>query len=101
MCAYGACRGAGQRLGPSNPRVEFVVESKRRQRHGLPDPHNEVHASQWDKRAPRGINEPAYWQDDDATAPTAGPNAKLVQQQPSWQAVLPDSRHYRHHLQAA
>ena len=32
MREYGACRGAGQRLGPSNPRVELVVESKRRQR---------------------------------------------------------------------
>ena len=62
---------------------------------------NEVHASQWVKRAPRGINEPAYWQDDAITAPTVGPNAKLVKQQPSWQAVLPDSRHYWHHLQAA
>ena len=32
MCEYGACRGAEQRLGPSNPRVELVVESKRRRR---------------------------------------------------------------------
>ena len=29
MCEYGACRGAGQLLGPSNPRVESLVESKR------------------------------------------------------------------------
>ena len=62
---------------------------------------HEGHASQWVKRAPRGINEPAYWQGDAITAPTVGPNAKLVQQQPSRQAVLPDSRHDRHHLQAA
>ena len=32
MIEYGACRGAGQLLGPSNPRVESLVESKRRRR---------------------------------------------------------------------
>ena len=40
MCEYGACRGAGQLLGPSNPRVESLVESKRvGGEDGLPDPH--------------------------------------------------------------
>ena len=62
---------------------------------------HEGHTSKWIKRAPRAMNEPAYWRDHAITAPTAGPNAKLVKQQPSWQAVLPDSRHARHHPQAA
>ena len=47
---------------------------------------HEGHASQRVKRAPKAMNEPAYWRDHDAMAPMAGPNAKLVQQKPSWQA---------------
>ena len=43
MGVHGACRVVGQLLGPSNPRVEFVVESKRRRRR-LPRPsHPRVH----------------------------------------------------------
>ena len=43
MCEYGACRGAEQRLGPSNPRVELVVESKRRRRRPPRPSHPRVH----------------------------------------------------------
>ena len=32
MCDHGACRAVGQLLNPANPRVELVVESKRRRR---------------------------------------------------------------------
>ena len=38
MCGYGACRGAGQRLGPSNPRVGQLW-SPNGGEDGLPDPH--------------------------------------------------------------
>ena len=38
MCGYGACRGAGQLLGPSNPRVDQLW-SPNGGEDGLPDPH--------------------------------------------------------------
>ena len=44
---------------------------------------HEWHVKQWVKRAPKAMDEPAYWRGHHITVPTAGPNAKLVQQQPS------------------
>ena len=58
---------------------------------------HEVDMSQCLKLLPREMNEPAYWRHLDITAPTTGPNAKLVPQQPSWQASPSDSCHARHH----
>ena len=39
MCEYGACRGAGQLLGPSNPWVELVLWSPNGGEDGFPDAH--------------------------------------------------------------
>ena len=44
---------------------------------------HEGHASQWVKRAPRAMDEHAYLRGRHIAAPPAGPNAKLVPQQPS------------------
>ena len=44
---------------------------------------HEGYASQWVNRAPKKMDEPAYWRFHAIAASTAGPNAKLVQQQPS------------------
>ena len=59
---------------------------------------HEVDMSQCLKLLPRVMNEPAYWRRLDITAPTTGPNAKLVPHQPSWQASPSDSCRTRHHL---
>ena len=47
---------------------------------------HEGHASQWVKRAPKAMDEPAYWRTHHITVPTAGSNAKLVPQLLSCQA---------------
>ena len=62
---------------------------------------HEVHVSQWLKLLPRAMDEPADWLGVGYMAPRAGPNAMIVPKQPSWQAELWDSRHDRHHVQAA
>ena len=58
MCDHGACRGVGQLLGPSNPRVELVVESKqRRRRHPRPS-HPQVHLVVEPQRRVRQLLQP-------------------------------------------